>query len=239
MQSRADEITIYDQPEPCPYLAGQVARLPLKMQQRRLTPQEFDERLAEGQRRTGPFMYATQCPACQACEPIRLDVATFRPTRTQQRVWKRGQKLFDADVQRPNADFARLALFNRHRRERGLAHEREDTTSEGYWQFLVESCCDTAEIAYYLDDRLVMIAIVDRGRTAVSAVYTYFDPSPEVARLSPGVYSILYELELCRRWRKQHLYLGFYVAASEHMQYKANYHPHERRINGRWQTFNE
>jgi arginine-tRNA-protein transferase len=237
MQSRAGEITIYDQPEPCPYLAGQVARLPLKMQSRKLTPAEFDERLERGERRTGPFMYGTRCPACQACEPIRLEVDRFRPTRTQTRVWKRGQELFRCEVQTPRADSERIALFNLHRRGRDLAHEREDTTSAGYRQFLVESCCDTVEVAYYLGERLVMVAIVDRGQEALSAVYTYFDPDPEVARLSPGVFSILYELELCRLWEKRHLYLGFYVAGNEHMRYKAKYHPHERQIGGAWQWF--
>jgi arginine-tRNA-protein transferase len=237
MQSQASEITIYDQPEPCPYLAGKVARLPLKMQQRKLSPPEFDERLAQGERRTGPFMYGTRCPACQACEPIRLAVADFRPTRTQERVWNRGQSRLRAVVQAPRADSARIALFNRHRRERDLAHERDDTTSDGYRQFLVESCCDTAEVAYYLEERLVMIAIVDRGAAALSAVYTYFEPAPDVARLSPGVFSILYELELCRLWEKSHLYLGFYVAGSPHMEYKATYHPHERLIQGAWRKF--
>ena len=32
-----------------------------------------------------------ECAECKACEPIRIPVDTFRPTRSQRRVWKRNQ----------------------------------------------------------------------------------------------------------------------------------------------------
>jgi arginine-tRNA-protein transferase len=235
MRLRAVETVVYDQAEACPYLPARTARLPLRMPADHLEGASFDQRLEQGDRRTGPFLYTTKCPGCQACESIRLDVAKFTPSRTQGRVHKRGRHLFRSVVQEPIVDAQRVELFNRHRRQRDLAHDRIEIDEFGYQQFLLDTCCDTVEVAHYLDDELVMVAIVDVGQTSMSAVYTYYDDC--AARHSPGVYSVLFEIDLCRQWRRKWLYLGYYVAGSRHMSYKATYRPHERRVAGHWRQF--
>jgi arginine-tRNA-protein transferase len=205
------------------------------MPTRLLNQREFEACLVVGDRRTGQFLYNTQCAGCTACEPIRIDVARFVPSRTQARIFKRGERVFRVEVGKPLADAERVALYNRHKQERGLTLEWCDTSEESYREFLVETCCETCEVRYYFDDRLAMVAIVDIGSNSLSAVYTYFNPDLE--RYSPGVYSVLKEIDLCRAWQKQYLYLGYYVAESGHMRYKATYLPHERRVNGSWREF--
>ncbi|MGI9517283.1 MAG: hypothetical protein ACR2NP_09570, partial [Pirellulaceae bacterium] len=68
------DVTVYDELEPCPYLHEKTARLPLQVPSQRVSPAETDQRLALGQRRTGEFVYATRCPGCDSCQPIRLSV---------------------------------------------------------------------------------------------------------------------------------------------------------------------
>ena len=87
------EIVVFDTPHPCSYLPGRTARLPYRHPVEKLTPDQFDERLAEGDRRRGVFLYRTQCPQCHACQPIRLDVESFRPDATQRRMQRRGDAL--------------------------------------------------------------------------------------------------------------------------------------------------
>ena len=87
---------------------------------------------------------------------------------------------------------------------------------------------------YFLDQRLVAVAIVDRGATSLSAVYTFFDPDLE--RLSLGTYSILKQIDLCRRWKLPYLYLGLYIAKCPTMVYKARFVPHERLLDGAWRS---
>jgi arginine-tRNA-protein transferase len=106
----------------------------------------------------------------------------------------------------------------------------------GYESFLVESCCPTFEIRYHRCGQLIGVAICDRGAESLSAVYTYFDP--DFGRLSPGQFSILKQIELCQQWRMRYLYLGYYIAESKHMAYKANFTPHERFIDGCWIAVN-
>ena len=83
--------------------------------------------------------------------------------------------------------------------------------------------------------RLIGAAIFDRGSNCLSAVYCYYDPAE--SKRSIGVFSILAQVEICRRWELDYLYLGFYVAGCNHMNYKSAYKPHERLIDGEWKRF--
>ncbi len=57
------------------------------------------------------------------------------------------------------------------------------------------------------------------------------------ARFSPGTYTILKQWQHCVAEGIPYLYLGLYVAESAHLSYKANFVPHERRIEGVWTRF--
>lgn len=229
------EIVIFDTPHPCSYLPGRTARLPYRHPVQVLTPEQFDQRLSEGDRRSGVYLYRTQCPACRACQPIRLDVTRFRPDATQRRIERRGDALLDVKVGPPRVDRRRVRLFNMHREVRRLAHDDSPLDETAYADFLTRSCCRTIELSYWHAGELAAVAIADAGRTSLSAVYCYYDP--HFTRLSLGTYSILRQVELCRATGRRHLYLGFYVAQSPHMSYKARFRPHQRLIEGTWSDF--
>lgn len=228
-------LLVHDGINECPYLSDQIARTPMEYPIRALTPEEVDRRLAAGYRRQGVLLYHVACPSCSACEPIRLRLDAFRPNKTQRRIHRRGASFFDVEVGEPDYSDERLALYNRHKFERGLARTDLPMSPEGYRSFLVERCCDAIEIRYRREGRLVGVAVADRGATSLSAVYTYYDPA--LAAWSPGVFSILTQLELCKEWGLTHMYLGLYIAGSEHMRYKGAYLPHERLIDGQWRAF--
>ncbi|HUI28263.1 MAG TPA: arginyltransferase [Candidatus Kryptonia bacterium] len=229
------EWLVQDALTPCPYLPGQTARLPLRLPVRRLRPPEFAQRLQAGDRRQGALLYRPSCPTCRACEAIRIDVDLFAASRTQRRVVRRGDGLLQTEIGRPTLTREKVALYNRHKVERGLLTGNDLLDAGGYEQFLLETCTDTIELTYRCDRRLVGVAIADRAADALSAVYCFYDP--DYARFSPGTYSILKQIELCRSWRLRHLYLGLYVAGSRSMRYKVNYRPHERLIAGAWRRF--
>ncbi|MEZ4309687.1 MAG: arginyltransferase [Polyangiaceae bacterium] len=228
-------LLVHDGTSECPYLPGRIARTPMQFPIRSLTAEEVDRRLAAGYRRQGVLLYDVQCPACKACQPIRLPVASFRPNKTQRRVFRRCSELLQIEIGAPEYSDERLALYNRHKVERGLSRSELPMSPEGYRSFLVERCCDAVEIRYFKDGALAAVAVTDRGASSLSAVYTYYDPSLEA--LSPGVFSILTQVELCKRWGLAHMYLGLYIEESEHMRYKGTYLPHERLIDGTWRTF--
>lgn len=226
---------VWDQVEECPYLEGQVARLPLRMPMAPVSPDEFDRMLETGERRSGRMVYRTQCPTCTSCEPLRVPVRRFRPTASQRRVLRRNEGQVRMEIGAPELTWERLQMYNRHKRERGLAQGDEPLTAIGYRTWLMDTCTDTREIRYVVGGKLAAVSILDFGRSSASSVYHYFDP--DQGRRSLGVYSALKEIELCGLLGLEWYYLGFYVAKCDRLNYKATYWPHQRRVDGRWVDF--
>ena len=231
----ANERLVYDGLQQCPYLDGHVARMPLYRQAKYLGLEQADVRFQNQERRVGTCLYRPDCPTCSACRGIRIVVDDFSPTRSQRRVMKRWRDRYRIEYGPPKCSPEVLRMYNAHKDQRGL---REDgagaMTAEGYIGWLVNSCFHTMEMRYYVDDRLVGLGVLDLGATAASSVYFFFDPSPDVSKLSPGVFSVLEELAFCRTTGRKYLYLGLYVRDCTELSYKRNYYPHERVEFGNW-----
>ncbi|HVV51786.1 MAG TPA: arginyltransferase [Polyangia bacterium] len=230
------ELVVRDAEEACVYLPGRRARQPLRQPLRRLTGAEFDARLAAGDRRAGTLLYNQACPSCAACEPVRVDVRAFAPSRSQRRARVKGDAAVTVELGPLEVDEARLALYRAHERGRGLDHGgRPPIDALEYESFFAESCVEGFELRYRVGGRLAGVAVTDRGARALSAVYTFWDPA--LAALSLGTYSILTQLALARRWDLDWLYLGLAIRENHSMAYKLAFLPQERRIGGTWRRF--
>ena len=225
---------VHDATEECPYLPGRTARMPLRLPLEKIDRDAFDALLAQGDRRFGPLLYRTRCPECSSCEPIRVPTGTFEMTKSQRRVWRKNVDSVKVEIVAPEFTPAHLALFERHKRERGLARQEEPTTAEQYRFHLVDTCVDSREIRYSVGGALVAVSILDVGRTSASSVYHYFDPDHDARAL--GVFSALWEIAWCARESIDWYYLGLFVADCRSLAYKAQYRPHERRVDGVWIT---
>lgn len=219
----------------CVYLPEMVARYRYIYPRRGMTGPAFDAALAEGYRRSGPYLYATNCEACQACQPTRIAIGQFRWTKSMRRAENKGDRLLEVRVGRPLVDARRVELYNIHRGERQLAADDEQLTAADYTRFLLESSCDTREITFYFDQQLIGCSIIDVGRAALSAVYTYFDPRYHA--YSIGTYAILKMLRYAASQSIEFVYLGLYVANNRHLNYKARFLPQERLVERQWQAF--
>lgn len=207
-------------------------RLPLRMPTGRVSPTTFDTLLSEGDRRSGPVFYRPSCPGCTACEALRVHVPRFTPTRSQRRAWTKNNTTLRVERRRPAVTPRHLELYDRHAHERGLALHEGPTTEQEYQSFLVNTCVDTWEIQYLSGNKLIAVSLVDLGRNAMSSVYHFFDPDESWRSL--GVYSVLKEIELCAALNIEWYYLGLYVSECDHLNYKSQYFPHQRRIRGVW-----
>lgn len=226
-------VIVYDALQACPYLDRRVARMPLEYPKRRLTATDVDHLLAAGYRRSGAMFYRTQCPQCQACIPTRLQIDQFEPTKSFKRIFNRGRRELEISWGRPAVDADRLRIFNRHRSQRGLSHNRTATLGD-YHEFLVASCVHTSEIAFRKNGELIGIAIVDLGDNSLNAVYTHFDP--DHGRYSIGTLAVLHQVELARQTGRRHVYLGLYVEQNPHLNYKGRFRPQQRLIGDQWRN---
>ncbi len=209
--------------------------MPLSVPTGPLTGEQFDQLLEAGYRRSGRFFYHTRCPACAACEPLRVEVDKFRPSRSQRRAQKLGDRWLRTQVAPLSVDSRRVELFNRHRLERQLSQQDTLVGECEYRDFLGNSPAETAELSLWYDEELIAISIFDLGATSLSAVYCFFDP--DFSWLSPGTYAILQLFAVARQRRVRWLYLGMMVADNAHLNYKLKYRPHQRRIDGQWLHF--
>ena len=225
---------VQDRFEECVYRTGQVARCPARLPVETLAPEQLDLLLDQGDQRVGGTVFRTNCPFCTACEPVRVDVHAFARSRSQKRVWKRNADL-RVELGPPELNRRRVALWNRHRAARGLLTEASRRDPVGYKEWLVDSCTRTTEVRYFEGERLIAVSLLDLGHRSANSAYHYFDP--KVAHRSVGVFSVLWEIEMCRQRGMRWYYLGLWVRDCDALYYKTSYHPHERLIQGEWRRF--
>ena len=230
------ELLVHEEPEACPYLPDEVAKMPLRLPVRALRPSELDTRLSQGDRRHGLVLYRPTCPTCHACEAIRINATEFEFTGSHRRALRKGQRTLVTTIGHPVADPTRVDLYDKHKHRRGLSREHaKATTVESLSGFLVDRCCESLEFRYHHKGKLVGVSIADVGRDSLSAVYCYYDP--DYKHLGIGTYSILKQLAYARAIGFTYLYLGLYIGENAHMRYKGRFRPHERLIDGVWQRF--
>jgi leucyl-tRNA---protein transferase len=219
---------------PCTYLPGQTARERGFLADR-MDGELYHELMDRGFRRSGTLFYTTDCGACRACVPLRVPVATFRPSKSQRRVARRNLDL-TTTVRTPQCRESTFDLYRRY-----LAHRYPDQAgAESFAQFresLYARVVTTREVVYALDGVPIAISLLDVCSRSVSAVYHFYDPDHRDRSL--GVFSVLAEIEWTRSIGVPHYYLGYWVAGSRAMQYKADYGPHEVLRAGRWQRPSE
>ena len=184
-----------------------------------------------GFRRGGPHLYRPHCGHCRACVPTRVPVERFQWSRRFRRIWERNA---DAEIRVEPARFdeEHYGLYERYIAGRHADGSMYPPSRAQFQSFLFAPWCETRFVSTYLEGALVAVAVTDVLPNALSAIYTYFDPA--LSRRSLGVYSILRQIDECRRQGLAHLYLGFWIAAAPKMRYKAEYRPVERLEGGRW-----
>lgn len=218
---------------PCSYLPDKLANLPLALPRQKVTPEQLDSLLESGMRRAGIFLYHTACSHCSACEPSRVDVNQFEWSDSWRRIRNRGDKVLEVALTPASSTPEKLSLFNAHREARGLASDDTMYGLDDYESFLVESCCEhTLEMQFRLHGELVAVSVIDCAKNSVSAVYTYFNPLH--SKLSLGTYAILKQIDFCKQTQRQFVYLGMYVAANRHLNYKGRFRPQQRWIQRNW-----
>ena len=233
-QQQLEALNFVSGESPCPYLHGHLQRSEAYAA-RELDAEQYEHLMARGFRRSGSIVYRPRCRACDACVPVRVLVERFRRTVSMKRVWKRNQEQ-RVEVGPPQMSEEKFDLFVRY-----LDHQHDDSMPrdfETFAGFLYDSPTETLEFCYYLGKRLVGASIADRCPQGLSTVYMYFEP--ELAELSLGTYSILWELDFCRREGLPYYYLGYWVAGSKTMDYKARFRPSERLLRDRvWVPFRQ
>jgi arginyl-tRNA--protein-N-Asp/Glu arginylyltransferase len=218
-------------PYTCSYLPGRLARSQVATPSQLINGRIYGHLIHLGFRRSGSYVYRPLCDRCRACVPVRLRVEDFTPNRSQRRAAARHADLVVSSG--PLRDEREhYALYRRYQSSRHPGGGMDQDDAQQYHQFLLESGVATELIEFRENDVLRMVSIVDQVSDGLSAVYTFYDTT--VPQASYGTYNVVWQAEECRRRGLAYLYLGYWIAQSEKMAYKANYQPLEGLIEGQW-----
>jgi leucyl-tRNA---protein transferase len=224
-------------PYACSYLPERTARSQVATPSHMIDTALYSELVSGGFRRSGVFTYRPYCDACQACVPVRIPVAEFRPNRTQRRIWLKHGELMPREQSLSFRD-EHYALYQRYQQARHAGGGMDQDSREQYTHFLLQSQVDTRLVEFRdKEDVLRMVCVIDCLVDGLSSVYTFYDPDLEGA--SFGSFGILWQIEACRLMNRPYLYLGYWIRDSDKMRYKQRFRPLEGRVAGSWRQLSD
>jgi arginine-tRNA-protein transferase len=217
-------------PSPCPYLPGREERKVFAHLPPGDGPSVNDSLTQSGFRRSQHIAYRPACEACSACTSARLPVGDYVFSRSERKALARNgdirRHLVEAEATMEQFDLLRRYLLARHA-DGGMA--------EMTWPDYVAMVEDTAVRTHIIEYRtrstdggpgdLIACVLIDVMSDGLSMVYSFYDPR-EVRR-SLGTFIILDHVIQASLNGLAYVYLGYWVAGSEKMAYKARYSPIE------------
>lgn len=189
----------------------------------RLQPAEMDALWAAGWRRFGSsiFRYSITLRDSGTLDfivPLRIVLADFAASKSQRRIQRRNSDL--AWETRP-ASLSRemLDLFWKHRSR--FRWNAPDSLADFLGNDPAAGPCECLEFRCLHAGRSIAASFMDVGERSVSSVYAVFDPA-ESAR-SPGILTLLKEIEWAREHGMAYLHPGYTTLNAGIYEYKKRF----------------
>lgn len=103
-----------------------------------LSPARYLQLMDLGFRRSGSIVYRPRCAACSACQPMRVNVAAFKPSKSQRRVLRRNADV-KMELGEPEFTPEKIDLYQRY-----LALQHPDSPQESTPRESLRNSCTQA-----------------------------------------------------------------------------------------------
>jgi arginine-tRNA-protein transferase len=214
-------------PGPCSYLPGRTSSMRYEMVAT-ASVAEYEARMNLGWRRFGKTFFRPDCPTCQDCEPLRVDISMFYLSTSLRRVKRLAAPLVTLEIVQPVATEEKLDLYHLFH-DFQVGHkdwpERYESLAS-YSESFVDNPFPTEEWNYRVNGELVGVGYVDVLSISLSMIYFYYHP--KVRSLSLGTFNVLKGIDEAVRRQKTFVNLGYFVEGCRSLEYKGRFRPHER-----------
>ncbi|WP_166419501.1 arginyltransferase [Pseudoalteromonas sp. Z1A8] len=215
----------------CSYLPNRQEQLLVILDPSCYSTDKFESLLGLGFRRSGNQIYRPHCPICSACSSVRVLAQEFMPSKSQKRKLNKAKTQFEikySTQERPEY-YPLYSKYISMRHQDGSMYPPE---KEQFQSFLLCSWLKITFIELWHEDTLVAVAVTDCMNSAISAIYTFFDPDFE--HYSLGSVMILEQLKFAKEQNKQYVYLGYQIDECDKMKYKTQFLPAQKQLNDEW-----
>jgi leucyl-tRNA---protein transferase len=210
---------------PCPYVEGRIERKLVTELSGRDATRFYNELSRGGFRRSHHLAYRPACAGCSACVPARIVAPLFVAGRSLRRVAARNLDL-SARMAAPCASFEQYRVFVRYQHARHQGSEMAAMSFGDYRAMIEDSPVTTCLLEVRgADGRVLGACLTDLLDDGLSAVYSFYDPGEGPRSL--GSYLILALIAEARSRDLPYVYLGYWIAESPKMGYKARFRPLE------------
>ena len=186
-----------------------------------------EKSIENGWRRFGKLFFMPMCQDCTACKSVRIVVADFKPSRSMRRTWQKNQDI-KIKMTRPKLSQEHLSLYKAYHQfmHYKKAWKKERANFTDYFNAFINGYHNFGyEFSYYLEEKLVAVALFDLTGQSLSAVYCYYDPNLRHRGL--GTFSILNQVFYAKSQNIPFVYLGYWIKDNLSLNYKANFSPLE------------
>ncbi|MBI1274238.1 MAG: arginyltransferase [Alphaproteobacteria bacterium] len=212
-------------PLPCPYLPEQVERkLFTRLSGDGARDAQTNSGLTRaGFRRSHDIVYRPACPQCSACVPVRIPVRQFAPSQSLRRTQRRNADL-TLEITGTDVTQEQFALFTAYQQSRHADSDMARMSFADFNAMVREGQTGTKIFQLRTPGGALAGAVLaDTIGDGYSAIYSFFDPAE--AKRSLGVMLIMMLVHEAEYANLPYVYLGYWIARSRKMAYKARFRP--------------
>ena len=208
------------EPVECPYLPARkfIQEYFLSIE---VSEDEFTDLLENGWRKFGYYFFRPVCSECRECVPIRILTEEYKYSKSMARILNRNSNV-KISINKPDYTEERYQIFKKHSEIRFNTSLNRESFKDDF--------CISAVPSVFMDYRIEGVltgtGVVDISSNGLSSVYFAFDP--DYIAMSPGIFSMLIEIETAKKLGKKYYYPGYYIKDLKSMSYKAKFKPYER-----------
>jgi leucyl-tRNA---protein transferase len=224
-------------PSPCPYLPGRLER---KVFTHLVGPdaRHLNTNLSQtGFRRSQNIAYRPACDGCGACSSTRVPVKSFNWSKGFRRILRQNEDVRSTVIP-AKATSELYSLFRTYIDDRHSEGGMAEMSVLDFAAMVDDTLVDSRIVEYRLpteyqpEGELIAAVLIDLLGDGVSLIYSFYEPA--MASRSLGSFVILDMIRRAERMGLPYAYLGFFVAGSPKMTYKARFMPQERLTPDGW-----